>query len=186
MDKSIPIGETTKVVEILRPLSSEDRARVIHAAMVLLGDVEIAPPLDAGRRGYSRTRGKQAWCIAAARAGVDETIWHFRSQIQQVFHIADGAAEVIAVHVPGKNKKEQTYNAYVLTGLGQLLLTGSTSFQDKSARTLCEASGCYDSANHAAHLKDRGNEFTGNKERGWTLTAPGLARAAEIIKELTN
>jgi hypothetical protein len=186
MDKRIPIGETTKVVEILRPLSSEDRARVIHAAMVLLGDVESRHPStldaadtvepEAGKLGALPQRAR----VWMKQYGISE------SQIQQVFHIADGAAEVIAVHVPGKNKKEQTYNAYVLTGLGQFLLAGSTSFQDKSARTLCEASGCYDSANHAAHLKDRGNEFTGNKERGWTLTAPGLARAAEIIKELTN
>jgi hypothetical protein len=106
------------------------------------------------------------------------------AELEQVFHITEGAVEVIAAYMPGKNKKEQTYNAYILTGLGQLLLTGNPSFQDNSARALCESSGCYDSANHSAHIRDRGNEFAGTKDKGWVLTAPGLKRAAAIVKEL--
>lgn len=104
--------------------------------------------------------------------------------LDQVFHVSDGVAEVIAPQLPGKNKKEQTYSAYILAGLSQLLLTGDALFGDKEARALCERAGCYDSANHSVTLRNRGNEFTGSKERGWTLTAPGLKRAAEIIKEL--
>jgi hypothetical protein len=75
-------------------------------------------------------------------------------------------------------------NAYVVSGISQLLLKGEPSFTDKDARTLCERSGCYDSANHSAHLKDRGNEFSGSKDKGWTLTAPGLKRAAELLKQM--
>jgi hypothetical protein len=183
MDKDIPIDETTKVVEILKPLSSEDRARVIRAAMILLGDVDVGGsqildaggPIDAGTNLGALPPRARAWM---KQNSISE------AQIQQVFHMAEGAAEVIAVHVPGKNKKEQTYNSYILTGLGQFLLTGNATFQDKAARALCELSGCYDSANHSAHLKDRGNEFAGSKDKGWTLTTPGLIRAAEIIKGL--
>jgi hypothetical protein len=93
--------------------------------------------------------------------------------------------DVIAA-LPGRNKKEQTYTAYIITGIGQLLLNGIASFDDKVARALCERSGCYDSANHSAHLRDRGNEFTGTKEKGWTLTAPGLSRGAQIIKDMNR
>jgi hypothetical protein len=183
MENNIPLDAMTKVVEVLMPLSSEDRARVISAALALLGDVKPKTTLQepdepiAGdpELGAMPPRAK-SWM---GQNGV--SVGH----LQQVFHIVNGEAEVIAV-VPGRNKKEQTYNAYILTGLGHLLLTGSAAFTDKAARSLCEASGCYDSANHAAHLKDKGNEFTGSKDKGWTLTAPGLKRAAELVKGLNE
>ena len=107
-------------------------------------------------------------------------------ELQQVFHLGNGDAEVIAGDIPGKNKKEKTYSAYILIGLSKLLSTGSPAFDDKSARALCESSGCYDQANHSVHIKERGNEFTGTKDKGWTLTAPGLKRAAVLIKEMTK
>jgi hypothetical protein len=186
MDKNIPVSETMKVVDILKPLSSEDRARVMRAAMVLLGDDgskdSSTQIVGEGRGGPIDEIGTlppraRAWMKQNNISGM---------QLQQIFHIAEGVVEVIAAHVPGRNKKEQTYNAYVLTGLGQLLLAGNPTFQDKAARGLCEASGCYDSGNHSAHLKDRGNQFVGSKDKGWVLTAPGLTRAAEIVRELTN
>lgn len=106
------------------------------------------------------------------------------SELEQVFHIADGISEFIAPRLPGRNKKEQTHVAYIVTGIGQLVVTGSASFDDKLARALCESAGCYDSANHSAYLKDRGNELAGSKEKGWSLTAPGLKRGADIIKDI--
>jgi hypothetical protein len=107
-------------------------------------------------------------------------------ELQQIFHLENGSAEVIAGEIPGKNKKEKTYNAYILIGLAMLLSTGTPSFDDKAARALCESSGCYDQANHSVTIKDRGNEFTGTKEKGWALTAPGLKRAGILVKEMTK
>jgi hypothetical protein len=180
MEKTILLDAMTKVVEVLSPLSSEDRARIINAAFALLGDVKPKiigqgpdEPIADDPVGAMPPRAKSWMSQNGVSAG----------QLQQTFHMVNGEAEVIAT-VPGRNKKEQTYNAYILTGLGQLLLTGSAAFTDKAARSLCESSGCYDSANHAAHLKDKGNEFTGSKDKGWTLTAPGLKRAAELVKDL--
>jgi len=107
-------------------------------------------------------------------------------ELQQVFQLAAGSAEVIAGEIPGKNKKEKTYNAYVLTGIAGLISTGNASFDDKAARGLCERFGCYDQANHSSTIKDRGNEFTGTKDAGWALTAPGLKRGAALVKDMTK
>ena len=181
MEKLVHLDAMTKVVEVLSPLSSEDRARVIGAALALLGDAQSKvavpkpsePELHDAELGTLPPRAR-SWMSQHGVSAVE---------LQQIFHVADGEVEVIAT-VPGRNKKDQTYNAYVLTGLSQLLATGAPAFTDKAARALCEASGCYDSANHATHMKDKGNEFTGSKDKGWTLTAPGLKRAADLIKEL--
>jgi formylmethanofuran dehydrogenase subunit E-like metal-binding protein len=180
VERNVPLDAMTKVVEVLSPLSSEDRARVISAALALLGDTQPrTPPQGSNEQIADDT---ELVLPPRARAWVTQN-GISAPELQQVFHFADGEVEVIAA-MPGRNKKEQTYNAYVLTGLGQLLATGTPAFTDKAARALCEAAGCYDSANHAAHMKDKGSEFNGSKDKGWTLTVPGLRRAADLIKEL--
>jgi hypothetical protein len=185
MEKIIPIDAMTKLVEVLQPLPSEDRVRAIRAAMILLGESQSGVPLAAETEEDAKQQGDELGTLPPrARSWMKQNDIS-AAQLQHVFHIGDGGVEVIA-GVPGKSKKEQTYNAYVLAGLGQLLLTGNTTFQDKQARALCESSGCYDSANHAVHLRKRGNEFAGAKDKGWTLTAPGLHRAAEIVRELNG
>lgn len=174
------INTVAKIVEMLSPLASDERVRIVRAAMALLGEATETPaaqmhvevPVDDMGNFSQRA---QIWMKQNSIT---------TEHLDQVFHVSDGVAEVIAPQLPGKNKKEQTYSAYILAGLSQLLLTGDASFGDKEARALCERAGCYDSANHSVTLRNRGNEFTGSKERGWTLTAPGLKRAAEIIKEL--
>lgn len=67
-----------------------------------------------------------------------------------------------------------------------MLASGEAKFTDKEARALCTSAGCYDGPNHASTLKARGNWFTGSKEKGWVLTAPGLKHGAALIKGLTN
>jgi formylmethanofuran dehydrogenase subunit E-like metal-binding protein len=182
VEKNVPLDAMTKVVEVLSPLSSDDRARVISAALALLGDVnQKAPPASDG---YIEDDSELGAMSPRAKSWMNQN-GISAGELQQVFHMVGGEAEVITA-IPGRNKKEQTYNAYVLTGLGRLLSTGSPVFTDKAARALCEAAGCYDRANHAAHLKDKGSEFTGSKEKDLTLTAPGLKRAAEIVKELQH
>jgi len=184
-EKNLNIEEMTEVVRILKPLSSEDRIRVVSAAFSILGEdlpnltsksaILKVDEIEGGDLGDLPLRAR-TWMNQNGVTSVE---------LQQVFHLSAGDVEVIAA-VPGKNKKEQTYNAYVLTGIGQLLLTGNAAFTDKAARALCESSGCYDNANHSATIRDRGNEFTGSKDKGWTLTAPGLKRAAELVKEINK
>lgn len=174
------IDALSKVVEILTPFHSEERVRIFQAAMVMLGE---APTI--------KSDTPEAPGVTMEGMGARARAWLRQNsitpeQLEQVFHIADGDIEVIAPQLLGRNKKEQMYVAYILTGVGQLLRSDAPSFDDKSARALCERSGCYDSANHASHLKDRGNEFTGSKDKGWTLTAPGLKRGADIIKDISK
>jgi hypothetical protein len=186
MARNNSVDAMTKLVEILTPLPSEERARVIRAALVLLGEAQSEPPSIADTTGGPEGRlDEHIQLPPRARAWIKQN-GISDAELQQVFLIADGRVEVIASHMPGKNKKEQTHNAYILTGIGELLLTGNASFLDKSARALCESSGCYDRPNHSANVKERGNEFSGTKERGWVLTAPGLKRAAEIIKDMNK
>jgi hypothetical protein len=186
MEKTIPIDAMTKLVEVLQPLPSEDRIRAIRAAMILLGESQSGVPrLAADTEEEAKEQGDELGDLPPRARSWMKQNEISTTQLQHVFHIGDEEVEVIA-GVPGKSKKDQTYNAYILAGLGQLLVTGNATFQDRQARALCESSGCYDSANHAVHLRNRGNEFTGTKDKGWTLTAPGLRRAAEIVRELNS
>lgn len=180
MAQDQPIEAMTKIVDILTPLSSEDRSRVIRAALTLLGETNTST--EAG----GDTKDSDASSLPQrARTWLKQNSLT-KEELDQIFHFDNGVVEIIATHIAGKNKKEQTHNAYILTGIGQLLLIGTSTFDDKSARNLCESAGCYDSANHASYIKDRGNVFTGSKDKGWMLTAPGLKRGAEIIKDMNK
>lgn len=175
-----------QIVELLTPLDSEERRRVIKASMVLLGEGGVAVAGSSNEDAGSSRSDTEENSVISARGRV----WMKQNnvsedELQQVFHLNNGDADVIA-EIPGKNKKEQTYNAYVLTGLAKLLSIGNAVFDDKAARGLCESAGCYDQANHSVTIKQRGNEFTGSKEKGWSLTAPGLKRAGMLVKEITK
>lgn len=168
-----------EAVELFAPLDKEERVRVLRALAAFFDETPSGPKAPAEQVSIGELDGLSA----RARVWMKQNSLT-AEQLQQVFHLSSDGVEVIAPQMPGKSKREQTYNAYVVAGIGNLLLTGVAAFDDKEARALCERSGCYDSANHSAHLRHRGNEFTGSKEKGWTLTAPGLKRAAEIIKEM--
>jgi len=178
----------TEIVELLTPIDSAERARVIHASLMLLGEAFPIVPTRASADGASIAEddgGEMSMLSARARTWMKQNGVSVE-QLQQVFHLENGNAEVIAGEIPGKNKKEKTYNAYILAGLSKLLSAGDTTFDDKAARALCDSFGCYDQANHSVTMKERGNEFSGNKEKDWSLTAPGLKRAAILIKEMTK
>lgn len=183
MSKNVSIEIAGKIVELLTPLESEERQRVITASFALLGEALI--PVK-GVSNIPKVIEEETDTMPIRTRAWMKQYGLSLDDIQQVFHIANGEATVIAAAMPGNNKREQTYNAYVLSGIAKLLATGDPSFDDKIARALCESSGCYDSANHSATLKDRGNEFTGSKDKGWTLTSPGLKRGADLIQGLNK
>jgi hypothetical protein len=172
---------TTKLVEALSPLNSEERRKVLQAAFALLGE---SPMLQSSEQDKSADRSDLTSSSLPVRArswmrqyGIPE------EKLFQVFNLSNGRAEIIA-SVPGKDTKERMLNCYVLTGIASLLSAGEFAFEDKAARETCRASGCYDANNHSSYLKGKGNVFSGTKEKGWVLTAPGQKWAAELIEIL--
>lgn len=175
----------TRLIDALKPLTSEERHRTVGAAMMFLGETVAA----------------QRKAAEAAAADNDDdadsqyspyiTKWMKQygvssDELDQVFHFGpENSFDLL--HAPGKWKKEQTLNTYILTGLGHYLATsGDRNFDDGSARAFCERIGCYDQANHASHLKNKGPEFTGEKSRGYSLTNPGIRRGAALVKEISG
>jgi hypothetical protein len=106
--------------------------------------------------------------------------------MDKVFHFKDDGS--FETHdVPGKSMREKTLNTYILTGVGNFLASNNRTFDDSLARGFCEKMGCYDKANHAAHLKKhRGAEFSGDKSKGYTVTNVGIKRGAALVKELAG
>jgi hypothetical protein len=187
MEKPKITDVSSKVFDLLTPFDSEERRRVIQAALTLLGESHVTPPPPAPAHGNSAASGGESADGLPTKAQAWMKQYGFTlTDIESVFHVENGNVDVIAASLPGKNTKERAHNAYVLLGIGKLLATGDTSFDDKAARALCNAHGSYDRANHAVYMKGIDNKITGSKDRGWKLTSPGLAHGATLIKELTK
>ena len=170
------------IVDELSDLTSEERHRVIRAALALLGEASLKH--EEGAATSEESGAEVGQLPQRARVWMKQNDLS-PDQLQQVFHIDGETIEIIASEVPGKNNREKVRNAYVLTGTAGLLSTGDPKFSDKAGRTLCEQSGFYDSSNHTKYMKG-GNEFTGSADKGWTLTNPGLKAAANLIKDITK
>jgi len=172
-----------RIVNELEPLNSDERLRVVRAALTLLGEdattlvAERSARDDVGSHGATQLPPRARMWMQQNDLSLD--------QLEQVFHLDEGAAQVIASEIPGENNRERVRNAYLLTGVAQLLLTGEARFDDRSGRELCEASGFYDPTNHAKFFKS-GNELTGSRDKGWVVTSPGLKAAAKAIAEISS
>lgn len=173
---------TTQIVGLLEPFSPDERKRIVQASLTLLGDTHIPEsmqkdntPADEGNSLFPRK-------VVTWMKQNDLT----EDALHQVFHFADTEVSIIASGLPGKSNKDRTIAGYVLVGITNFLMSENPSFTDKAARDYCTEAGCYDSTNHNKYLKDKGNVIAGTKDKGWSLTAPGLKRGAEIIKELST
>lgn len=168
----------SQVVELIAPLSSEDKKRVMRAALLLAGeDVDVKS--EEGTSASDDATGVVPKAI----------IWMKQNSVTmeelgEVFHIDGGTATLIAL--PGKTDKEKTLNVYLLAGIANLLTSGVATIDDKDARSICEGMGCYNSNHHSEYVDEKGNLFIGSKKDGWTLTMPGQKAAALLIKELSK
>lgn len=186
MTTNNPAEIMVKVVELLTPLASDDRKRVVSAALTLLGETPITPEnskIKASTENEFIYDGPEL--LPKAKSWLKQN-GLTPSDLEQVFHFGTEGVEFIASDIPGNNSKEKTYNAYLLIGVSKLLQTGEPNFDDKSARDLCRTLGCFNEGNHASYLKDKGNGLTGSKEKGWTVTAPGLKQGAGLITTLSK
>lgn len=173
------------IITALTPLNSDERHRIVGAAMIFLGEKAVDPRQqqqgganddehDGGLEGYSAHARK--WM---KQHGVTA------DELEQVFLINDDGT--FDIHdAPGASKKEKTLNTYVLTGLGRFLAANDKTFDDALARQFCESIGCYDQANHAATIAKKGSNFGGDKSKGYTITSVGLKRGATLVKELSS
>jgi hypothetical protein len=168
------------IVSELTPLGSDERKRAVHAAMTLLGEEAIKAPVASAEQ--SQPDGAET-LPPRVRTWMRQNDLSM-DELQQVFHVENGTVEIIA-EIPGKNNKEKVRNAYILTGVSTFLLTGEQRFDDATARGLCEKVGIYDSTNHAKYMKD-GSKFMGSREKGWTVTIPGLKAGANLVKGIGN
>lgn len=181
-EKAMSVMET--IVRALGPLNSEERRRLVQAALVILGDAPIST-VEMSRSTNEQPGDEVADIAPRARQWMRQNGLS-EEQLSHVFDISGGVATVIASGVAGKNNAEKTVKAYFLAGVSTLLVSGDPVFDDKSARELCISLGCYDSTNHSKYMKEMGNNFTGSKDKGWKLTAPGLKSAATVVREMAQ
>lgn len=183
MSKKTITDVVSLIVSALEPFSSEDRHRVISASMTLLGETGSIRQ-EGSNKAKNEDDSNDSELPGRANSWMKQNGLTL-DQIRQTFHWGNEGIEVIAAEVPGKNNRERVRNAYILLGIAQFLASGTANFDDKSARELCEKLGIYDRTNHMKYMKG-GNEFTGSKDRGWTLTAPGLKHGAALIASLAQ
>jgi hypothetical protein len=184
-DAEKAIGAIEVVVRTLGPLASEERRRVIQAALVILGEEATHARAGNGASGAEVAASSNNQLSSRVQVWIKQNGVSF-DQLISVFDIVDGVASVIAAGVPGKNNAEKTKNAYLLAGIANFLTSGEPVFDDKNARQLCEMLGCYDGTNHSKYIREFGNNLTGSKDKGWRITAPGLKSAAALIVELQS
>lgn len=171
-----------KIVELVGPLDADDRQKIFGSVFALLGEAPLHDGDPERRQGAERNNNQ-----VEAEVPAKVKTWLRQNEVgsaalEQAFHIEKGKASYIGGDMPGRSLKEKTINAYVLAGLANFLSTGEAKFTDNTARLACSDAGCYDAPNHVRYVKAKSNYFTGSKDKGWTLTAPGLKYAASLIK----
>jgi hypothetical protein len=176
----------TGLYDLLEPAEPAERKKAIKAALTMLGD----------DTSVANEKGEKSKPSGDDEADEDDfnaktRSWMTRNkvtaeQLNHVFHIDGETVDIITDSAPGKNQKQQTINAYVLTGIRELIKAGDAKFDDKSGRESCEKMGCFGPTNHATYMGKPGNVLSGSKENGWSLTGPGLKTGADLVKELTT
>lgn len=175
-----------QLVALLQSLNSEERRKAISAALILLGDQLSAVPVgtrSGGGQGY-QPNGESVEGLSPKASTWATKNGITNEQLDHIFAIDGKVIEVIAAKLPGKSKRQQTVEAYILGGLQSFLKAGEPTFTDKEARDICVKVGCYDQGNHFNYVKALKNLVSGSKETGWKLSNPGLVEAAKLVKTL--
>lgn len=185
------IDAITKVLAAMEPLTPDARDRVAKWINAKLGMTTFG----ASKSGAQTEGSHKSTADRRSHANVETDsdlppkalLWMRQysvgeEDLAEVFHLAGEETAVLVTEMPGSNERERVMNAYMLSGIAELLKTGSPNFPDQTARDLCISAGCYDRTNHAKRVK--GKEMVGSTSKGWTLTAPGLKKAAATIKAM--
>lgn len=169
------------VIDVLEPLDSDHRQRLVAAAMTYLGESSMPAQMSRGRVAEPQNESAASGYLPRVQAWITQNKLT-QEQLNNVFHKNGDTYSVIGV-VPGSGSKG-VLNNYLLVGIAKFLETGEPSFDDQSARDACEAAGCYDGNNHSKYVAQKGNLFSGEKKAGWSITQPGLVQSAKLILEM--
>ena len=185
MAKSLDLPDVVgEIYKLLNPLESAERLKVVRSAMTLLGEDAGAGGAAAANKGFSGAGDGSEFGIKATRWMGQNGI--AASVIDEIFHKDGDKVEIIVSEVPGEGKKLKTQNCYLLSGVRALLESDEPKFSEAEAVSLCKNMGCHDQANHAKTRSELGNFVAGTKASGFTLPAPGLRAAADLIKTMTS
>jgi len=188
MEKDDVATVSVKIYALIKDLEPEMRKRAISAALTLVGDNDGFFTLTKKPKVDEESRG-QDLAEVTSEYPQKVKIWMrnysiTKAQLDEVFHFENGEIAIIASDLPGSTDSKKTIAAYVLVGVATFIKSGETKFDDKSGRETCTKFGCYQPSNHTGILKNIGNELTGSKDAGWSLTGPGLKFGAELIKSI--
>ena len=179
-DVNIP-KTAAAVFDLLDPLESDDRQKVIRGALAMLGDPVSGGASTAGV--YTEDDSVDINGLGPRARKWLQKYSISSEQLEHVFHFDGGNVELLDIEVPGNSKRQQTVNSYLLVGAKQFIATDEPKFDDKSAMEYCKRNGCHDSANHATNRNAIGNRVSGSKNTGYSLSVPGLKEAADVIKQ---
>lgn len=182
-----PAELSLAIYNLLSPHDSELRRRVMQSAMTLLGEAAVQVP-QVPLNGADTQSGMEGF--DDIRLGVRASKWiqrHgiTRAMLEEVFHLTAGNVDLIASSVPGATKKEMTVNCYLLCGVKGLLKEDLPSLDDSDAIAVCKRLAAYDKNNHTTNRQSAGNKMSGSRPT-FTLTGPGEAAAAELIKQMAR
>lgn len=182
--KSLP-DIVRDLYDLLEPLDSPQRKRVVDSVLHLLGE-------EVGAASRAPMQGKQNVVSDGEEGGFGAKANRWMAQsglstaaIEEVFHRDGSDIQVIASQVPGTSKRAQTLACYLICGIRAMLATDEAKFSDAEAVALCKHIGCFDAPNHAKTRAEMGNSVTGNKSTGYILPSPGLRAAGLLIKEMS-
>ena len=113
--------------------------------------------------------------------------WMRRNGIQSrdlaaIFSLGSDEIDLVAKSVPGKSATARMRSVFLLKGIAAYLGGGAARFTHEQVKETCLHYKAYDRPNFAARIKKFFSDVTGSKESGYTLTARGLADAAELLK----
>lgn len=182
-------GEKSKtlaqLIDLLEPLSDEERLRAVNAALTFLGTsiLSTAPTRKASKDSDDENEREDHGLPASAIRWLKQN-QILESQLENIFHFGSNEVQIIASDVAGKGNKEKAKQCYLLVGVRTLLQDGEPKVSDEEARQVCRRIGCYDRKNHSRAVRDLGNFVTGSQSAGFVLTQPGLRAIAETIKTM--
>lgn len=106
--------------------------------------------------------------------------------LSPLFSLGVDEIDLVAKSIPGKAKKERTYNVALLKGIAAYLASGAARVTQEQIKEACLHYDAFDSPNFATYLRSFASDLSGSKSSGFTLTARGLTNATALIKEITQ